>query len=107
MHTVSGRRESGRGWVRGRRRMPTGLSARRRDAGMSEGVLIMAVSHQQQQAEPSRQGRSLLGGTLPGKNPDHRPCTAIQRELRKVIWRARFTFHFRELSRRTEQNGHG
>lgn len=58
-----------------------------RDAGMSEGVLTRAVSHpQQQQAEPSRRGRGLLGEALPGKSPDHRPCTVTQRELRKAIW---------------------
>lgn len=33
-----------------------------RDVGMSEAVLVMAVSHQEQQVEPNRQGRGLPSG---------------------------------------------
>jgi hypothetical protein len=33
VHTVAGRRESGRRWVRGRRRMQSGLSARWKGPG--------------------------------------------------------------------------
>lgn len=61
----------------------------------------MAVPHQQPQPEPNRQGRGLLGETLPGKSPDHRLCTAIQKELRSEMWRTGLTFHFRDRAEET------
>lgn len=75
--------------------MQLGLSARAEMLGcQKESWSWLSLTNSSRQNQADRAEASLLGQTLPGKSPDHRACTAIQRELRKV-------------SRRTGQNGHG